>query len=1009
MKKFIFAIITFTALLPQVALGYDFQQDNICYRITESNTVKVTYQYTTTPRYRYSSATAITIPKTVTYGGTTYIVAGIDDNAFEGTTNLTKVTMAVNGNMVKMGDNAFKNCTGLQEVKLYVDFIGASAFSGCTKLAKVDMEEYGRQIGEKAFENCTALTHVICPRNNNLSIDKSAFSGCNNLSRVDVSSIYRWLYGTYGNIASNPLYTGAHLYINNQEVTSITIPNDITVINAYTFADFEHLKSVTMHNAMTRIESYAFYGCSGLTSVNLGTSIKTIGEYAFKNCTSLTSVTIPNSVTEIGSYAFNECNALQTITIGTSLKKIGDNAFERCTSLTNATIPNSVTEIGSYAFNECNALKTINLGNGLKTIQGYAFWKCSNLQSITIPNSVTEIGAQAFAYCYAMKSVSMGSSVAKIGSGAFVADTLLTQVKITDVAAWCNIEYGGYNNTGNPLYYAKRLYVNNVSADNLVIPEGVVTIREETFVNCTNLRNITFPSTLTEIGIEAFKGCVNLNDFTLPQSLKAIHIDAFSDCTSLTCVSIPAAVNHVGDRAFINCTGLKRLGIGGAVTLIGATAFKNCSALEYICSDIQTIANTTLRNSVFSGVNTSTCKLKVPRGKVETYKQADQWKAFINIVENLTKINGLYYSVNGSNLNTASLEPENTSGNGYTSVSGNIIVPEMVSIDNRQLAVNSISSRAFYTCPNITSVTLPATLTRINTYAFYKCQALKTVNIPANVTHMGAYSFADCTALGAIYSQIADPTATTLGTKVFRNLPTATTVLHVPAGTLSAYNAANQWKDVQNKVEGYTFVEGKLYYNVNLDNISTLEVTHQNEYGASYDNLSGDLNIPEKVNHYGLEHTLTIIDRAFSQCTGITSVTIPRTVKLFKRSAFDGCTGLRAIHTRIQDPTAVEYKSPSLTFSDVPKDLCTLYVPKGTKNVYQVTAPWKDFQNIVEENVGVVGDVNGDGTVNVSDVTALVNMILGVIPKDEQCADVDGNGTVNVSDVTALVNIILQH
>ena len=1006
MRRIIFAIITITALLPQVALGYDFQADNICYRITESNTVKVTYQYTSAPRYRYSSATAITIPKTVTYNGTTYNVAGIDDNAFEGTTNLTKVTMAVNGNMVKMGDNAFKNCTGLQEVKPFVDFIGASAFSGCTKLAKVDMGEYGRFIGEKAFENCTALTHVICPRNNDLSIGKSAFSGCNNLSRVEVSSIYRWLNGTYGNIASNPLYTGAHLYINNQEVTSITIPNDITFINAYTFADFEHLKSVTMHNAMTRIESYAFYGCSGLTSVNLGTSIKTIGEYAFKNCTSLTSVTIPNSVTEIGSNAFNECNALQTITLGTSLKKIGDYAFERCTSLTNITIPNSVTEIGTYAFNECNALKTINLGNGLKTIQGYAFWKCSNLQSITIPNSVTEIGAQAFAYCYAMKSVNMGSSVAKIGSGAFVADTLLTQVKITDVAAWCNIDYGSYNSTGNPLYYAKHLYVNNISADNLVIPESVTKINNGTFINCTNLRNITFPSTLTEIGIQVFMGCVNLTDFILPASLKAIHIEAFRDCASLTCVSIPAAVNHVGDAAFINCTGLKRLGIGGAVTLIGATAFKNCSVLECIYSDRQDIASTTLRTNVFSGVNTSTCKLKVPRGKVEAYKQADQWKNFAIIEENLTKINGFYYSVNGSNLNTASLEPENTSGNAYTSVSGNIIVPEMVSIDNRQLAVNSISSRAFYTCSNITSVTLPATLTRINTYAFYKCQALKTVNIPANVTHMGAYSFADCTALGAIYSQIADPAAVTLQTKVFRNLP-STTVLHVPEGTLNAYNAADQWKDVKNKVEGYTFVEGNLYYNVNLDNISTLEVTHQNEYGASYDNLTGDLNIPEKVNHYGLEHTLTIIDRAFSQCTGITSVTIPRTVKLFKRSAFDGCTGLRAIHTRIQDPTAVEYKSPSLTFSGVPKDLCTLYVPKGTKNVYKVTVPWKDFLNIVEESVGVVGDVNGDGRVNVSDVSVLINMILGIVPVDESLADVNGDGRVNVSDVSALINIIL--
>ena len=53
------------------------------------------------------------------------------------------------------------------------------------------------------------------------------------------------------------------------------------------------------------------------------------------------------------------------------------------------------------------------------------------------------------------------------------------------------------------------------------------------------------------------------------------------------------------------------------------------------------------------------------------------------------------------------------------------------------------------------------------------------------------------------------------------------------------------------------------------------------------------------------------------------------------------------------------------------------------------------------------GDVNRDGKVNVTDVTALVNMILGSIDKDEESADVNGDGKINVSDVTALINIIL--
>ena len=53
------------------------------------------------------------------------------------------------------------------------------------------------------------------------------------------------------------------------------------------------------------------------------------------------------------------------------------------------------------------------------------------------------------------------------------------------------------------------------------------------------------------------------------------------------------------------------------------------------------------------------------------------------------------------------------------------------------------------------------------------------------------------------------------------------------------------------------------------------------------------------------------------------------------------------------------------------------------------------------------GDVNGDGKVNVSDVSTLINMILGVVSTDQDRADVNGDGRVNVSDVTALINIIL--
>ena len=96
-------------------------------------------------------------------------------------------------------------------------------------------------------------------------------------------------------------------------------------------------------------------------------------------------------------------------------------------------------------------------------------------------------------------------------------------------------------------------------------------------------------------------------------------------------------------------------------------------------------------------------------------------------------------------------------------------------------------------------------------------------------------------------------------------------------------------------------------------------------------------------------------------------------------------------------------------FWGVDKTSCVLHVVKGSRDEYANADQWKDFLNIIDDLDGPVipGDVDGSGKVNVSDVSALINMILGIVDKDEQAADVNGDGKVNVSDVTALINIIL--
>jgi hypothetical protein len=89
----------------------------------------------------------------------------------------------------------------------------------------------------------------------------------------------------------------------------------------------------------------------------------------------------------------------------------------------------------------------------------------------------------------------------------------------------------------------------------------------------------------------------------------------------------------------------------------------------------------------------------------------------------------------------------------------------------------------------------------------------------------------------------------------------------------------------------------------------------------------------------------------------------------------------------------------------------TLYVPKGCKEIYSNTSPWRYFPNIVEfdetQQCPFVGDLNGDGKVNVSDITTLINHILDESQQNAMLDDVNEDSKVNVSDVTTTVNKIL--
>ena len=357
-------------------------------------------------------------------------------------------------------------------------------------------------------------------------------------------------------------YRGSsYVSYSNEYTGTVSIPSSVTYggttytvtsIDAYAFAECTGLISVAISNSVTSIESCAFSDCTALTSVIIGNSVTSIGSYVFDDCTDLSKVTIGNSVTEIGKYAFSDCTALTSVAIPNSVTSIGNGAFSGCTGLTSITIPNSVTLIGEVAFVGCTGLttvnynaenctsmgssmspafeicsnfKTLNIGNEVKTIPNYAFLKCSGLTSVIIPNSVTEIGNSAFSGCTGLTSVTIGNSVASIGSYAFACINL-TEVCISDLSAWCKIDFGSL--TANPLYNGKKLKLNGVEIKELVIPDDITQIKDYAFIECSGVTSVIIGNSVVSIGSSAFYSCDGLSSVIIGKSVETIVEDAFN-------------------------------------------------------------------------------------------------------------------------------------------------------------------------------------------------------------------------------------------------------------------------------------------------------------------------------------------------------------------------------------------------------------------------------------------------------------------------------------------------
>lgn len=332
--------------------------------------------------------------------------------------------------------------------------------------------------------------------------------------------------------------------------------------------------------------------------------------------------------------------------------------------------------------------------------------------------------------------------------------------------------------------------------------------------------------------------------------------------------------------------------------------------------------------------------------------------------------------------------------------------------------LKSIGKAAFVGCSRLASITLPSMLDSIGDYAFASCTSLKQVQLPARVEVVGCGAFMRCTSLTS-FKVSSSSRLRRLDATALMDCPALTTISlgssvqyvgeRALAGTgiqnldLSASNhlvSLGDWSMVMTPVttakmpSSLTHLgDGAFLYDGNLTQISLGgKINQLNDYlmAGTALNSAVDLNGITSIGDYALYNV-----------SQLSVVELPETMTWLGTRAMAGMTGLEALTCMAADVPALGDK----VWDGVNQSSIPLTVPRGSIDLYKSAAQWQKF---LFESTWVRGDVNGDGEVNIADINALVNIILGHVYDDlfMQRADVNKDGEINISDINMVLAII---
>jgi len=815
-------------------------------------------------------------------------------------------------------------------------------------------------IGAYAFWCCDSLI-TITIGSNVAHIGAEAFQYCDNLTTVYTTmDIAHWCAIDFEDETSNPL-CNAQLYVNGQVIDALTIPNTVTSIGNWAFANCKSLMSVSIPSSVMYIGTDAFKNCPRLTSIYVASGnanycsqddvlfnkeqslliqcpahkqgaytipagVIDIRENALLGCHNLTAVAIPDGVVNIGDRAFYDCINMTAVSMGNNVENIGDDAFNSCISLVTIEIPNSVRHIGKTAFSGCSSLQTINMSDSVSFIGGWAFAACPSLEYFKLPKALKGNNDGTYPYIPLFDEQC----------------TSLTSI------IW-NVQKYGTEEQMTGQYYTSVFDGIKDQITNFTLGDDVEAIPSCLFYNLSQIHSITIPKNVKEIQAGAF---TNSDIDTIIWNAKSCYagLGTFQGINDkIKVLKFGNNVDTIQNYSFTDLSLLDSLSIPQNVTYLGSNCFTGSPKIKTI---------------QWNAINAKFASFESLASQITSFKIGDNVQKFPD---------GLCRGM--SNLTTITI-PNTVSEISAYCFSGCTSLTSIVWGVN----ITSIKKNAFENCSSIAAIELPQNLISISPYAFKGCTSLTSINLPNSLTSLGTCVFNGCTGLTSItipenlsiidaektefiYDQSFDGCSSL--TSVIWNATNCSAELDFSpfigiSSQISLFTIGNNVEKLPKYLcanmsalssitipESVTKIEKSAFlysYNMNSVHINNIEKWNNIEFEDGMasplyyaqnlyvqDTLMTKLVLPEGITSIG--------NYNYSNAKCLTMLVLPSSLESLGEYSFGGCSNIQEIYTYATVPPTIADKNGTFTY-DVN---CAVYVPKGTLNDYKVAYGWKRF------------------------------------------------------------------